>query len=51
MTEVTCAGFIMPGGINDDTGSVGTNIPNCEVKLLDEQNRGVGVEERGELYF
>jgi 4-coumarate--CoA ligase len=51
MTEVTCAGLIMPGGINDDTGSVGTIIPNCEAKLLDEQNREVGVGEKGELYW
>jgi 4-coumarate--CoA ligase len=51
MTEVTCAGLIMPGGINDGTGSVGTIIPNCEAKLLDEDNREVGLGERGELYW
>ncbi len=51
MTEVTCAGLIMPGGINDDTGSVGTIIPNCEAKLLDENGEEVSVGERGELYW
>lgn len=51
MTEVTCAGLIIPGGINDDTGSVGTIVPNCEAKLLDEDNREVGIGERGELYW
>lgn len=51
MTEVTCAGLYMPGGINDDTGSVGLITPNTEMKLLDDENKEVGIGERGELYI
>jgi 4-coumarate--CoA ligase len=47
MTEVTCARLMIPGGIDDDTGSVGVIIPNCEAKLLNEQNRVGGMGEKG----
>ena len=51
MTEVTCAGLVAPPGIEDNTGSVGMLIPNCEIKLIDEDGKEVGVGERGEIYI
>ncbi|KAI1334531.1 4-coumarate-CoA ligase [Xylariaceae sp. FL0016] len=50
MTEVTCGALIVPGGIKDDTGSVGKLIPNCECKLVDDDGNEVGVGIPGELY-
>lgn len=51
MTEVTCAGLIAPSGIDDNSGSVGVLLPNCEIKLIDESGKEVGVGERGEIYI
>lgn len=51
MTEVTCAGLVAPAGIEDQTGSVGVLIPNCEIKLMDENGEEVGRGGRGEIYF
>ena len=51
MTEVTCAGLVTPSGIEDYTGSVGLLLPNCEVKLIDENGKEVGEGERGELFI
>lgn len=51
MTEVTCGGFNMPGGISDVTGSVGMLHPNCQCKLVDESGVEVGVGEQGEIYY
>ena len=51
MTELTCAGIMPPGAVEDSTGSVGVLVPNSEAKLLDENGREVGPNERGELYF
>ncbi|KAK1466335.1 4-coumarate-CoA ligase 2 [Colletotrichum cuscutae] len=49
MTEVTCGGIMVPGGIKDDTGSVGKLVPNCECKLVDEEGKEVGFGEPGEF--
>lgn len=51
MTEVTCAGLVTPSGIEDYTGGVGLLLPNCEVKLIDENGEEVGEGERGELFI
>lgn len=51
MTEVTCVGCYVPGGLRDETGSVGCLIPNTEAKLLDENGVEVATGERGEIYF
>ena len=50
MTEVTCSGIAIPGGMDDDSGSVGFLSANMEGKLLDDDEKEVGPEERGELY-
>lgn len=50
MTEVTCGALQVPGGVNDDTGSVGLLDPNCEGKLLDDDGHEVKTGEPGELY-
>lgn len=50
MTEVTCGALHVPGGMNDDTGSVGLLDPNCEGQLLDDDGKDVKAGERGELY-
>ncbi|KAL0934682.1 4-coumarate- ligase [Colletotrichum truncatum] len=49
MTEVTCGAIHVPGGIKDDTGSVGRLDPNCECKLIDDEGREVGFDQPGEL--
>ena len=51
MTEVTCAGLVAPAGVEDYTGSVGVLLPNCEIKLMDENGNEVGKGERGEIYI
>jgi 4-coumarate--CoA ligase len=49
MTEVTCGALHVPGGMNDDTGSVGLLFPNVDCKLLDDNGNEVKPGERGEL--
>ncbi|KAF4966981.1 hypothetical protein FZEAL_10589 [Fusarium zealandicum] len=49
MTEVTCGALHVPGGISDDTGSVGQLDPNCECKLVDDEGVEVGVGKPGEM--
>ena len=51
MTEVTCAGLVAPSGIEDHTGSVGVLMPNCEIKLIDEDGKEAGTGERGEIFI
>lgn len=51
MTEITCAGTLIPSGLEDDTGSVGCLLSNCEAKVLDESGNDVSVGERGEVYI
>jgi 4-coumarate--CoA ligase len=51
MTEVTCGAMYVPGGVNDDTGSVGQLYPNTECKLLDDDYKEVGIGEPGEIYI
>lgn len=50
MTEVTCGAIHVPGGIKDDSGSVGRLDPNCECKLIDEDGKVVKTGEPGEMY-
>lgn len=50
MTEVTCGALHVPGGIMDNTGSVGQLDPNCELKLLDDDGKEVGIGEPGEIF-
>lgn len=50
MTEVTCGAIHVPGGVRDDTGSVGQLDPNCECKLIDDDGNEVGVGQPGEMY-
>ncbi|KND93723.1 putative 4-coumarate--CoA ligase 2 [Tolypocladium ophioglossoides CBS 100239] len=49
MTECTCACILMSGGPQNDSGSVGKLMPNCEAKLIDNEGREVEVGQRGEL--
>lgn len=49
MTEVTCGALIVPGGIKDESGSVGRLIPDCQCKLIDDEGKEVGVGQPGEL--
>ena len=51
MTEITCAGLVAPSGIEDYSGSVGVLLPNCEIKLIDENGKEVAMGERGEIYI
>lgn len=51
MTEVTCGALHVPGGVKDDSGSVGQLDPNCECKLLDDDGKEVADGEPGELYI
>ncbi|PGH33338.1 hypothetical protein GX50_03815 [[Emmonsia] crescens] len=51
MTEVTSAAMHVPGGLSDDTGSVGVLDPNCECKLLDDDGKEVADGEPGEIYI
>ncbi|KAJ6164087.1 hypothetical protein N7470_002759 [Penicillium chermesinum] len=50
MTEVTCGAIHLPGGRNDDSGSVGMLDPNCECKLVDDEGKLAKPGEAGELY-
>ncbi|KAF2729248.1 4-coumarate-CoA ligase, variant, partial [Polyplosphaeria fusca] len=49
MTEVTCSGLHVPGGVDDRSGSVGYIDPNACVKLVDDEGEEVGVGEPGEI--
>lgn len=51
MTEVTCGGLHTPGGIKDNTGSVGQLDPNCECRLVDEDGRDVKLGQPGEIHI
>ncbi|EOO00769.1 putative 4-coumarate- ligase protein [Phaeoacremonium minimum UCRPA7] len=51
MTEVTCGALHVPGGIKDDTGSVGRLDPNTECKLLDDDGKEVELGQPGEMYI
>lgn len=50
MTEVTCGALHVPGGVKDDTGSVGQLDPNCECKLVDDDGNEVDMGKPGEMY-
>ncbi|KAJ2895268.1 putative 4-coumarate- ligase protein [Zalerion maritima] len=49
MTEVTCGAIHVPGGVKDDSGSVGRLDPNCEAKLVDDEGKEVEKGKPGEL--
>lgn len=49
MTETTCGAIHVPGGVKDDSGSVGRLDPNCEAKLVDEEGNEVELGKPGEL--
>jgi len=49
MTEVTCGALHVPGGVKDDSGSVGRLDPNCECKLVDEDGNEVPTGQPGEM--
>lgn len=51
LTEVTCGAIHLPGGCQDDSGSVGVLDPNCECRLLDDSGKEVGPGEPGEMYI
>ncbi|KAJ9402536.1 hypothetical protein DTO282F9_732 [Paecilomyces variotii] len=52
MTEVTCAGTMVPGFLHDNTGSVGTLAPNSEAILVGENGNEILDEgEPGEIWF
>jgi 4-coumarate--CoA ligase len=50
MTEVTCGTMVVPGGVDDDSGSVGQLIPNTDCELRDDDGKVIGVGERGEIF-
>ena len=49
MTETTCAGTHVPGGLEDKDGSVGVLLPGLEARLVDEKNQDVPVGGKGEI--
>jgi len=51
MTEVTCGALHIPGGVWDDSGSVGQLDPNTECMLKDDDGNEVAVGEPGEMYI
>ena len=51
MTEVTCGALHVPGGVNDDSGSVGQLDPNTECMLLDDDGKEVRTGDPGEIYI
>lgn len=51
MTEVTCGALHVPGGIKDDSGSVGQLDPNCECRLVDEDGKEVEMGKPGEMHI
>lgn len=51
MTELTCGAIHIPGGVWDDTGSVGQLDPNTECMLKDDDGKEVALGEPGEMYI
>jgi 4-coumarate--CoA ligase len=51
MTELTCGAIHVPGGVFDESGSVGQLDPNTECKLLDDDENEVALGEPGEIYI
>ncbi|CAO3616384.1 unnamed protein product [Cunninghamella echinulata] len=48
MTETT-SGFIIQHSTANDPGSIGILLPNCEAKIVDENNNELGDDKAGEL--
>jgi len=51
MTELTCGAIHVPGGAEDDSGSVGVLDPNCECRLLDDDGNEVAEGQPGEMFL
>ncbi|CAG9943090.1 unnamed protein product [Clonostachys rosea f. rosea IK726] len=51
MTEVTCGALHVPGGVRDDSGSVGQLDPNCECRLVDDDGNEVKTGSPGEIHI
>lgn len=51
MTEVTCGALHVPGGVYDDSGSVGQLDPNTECALKDDDGNEVELGQPGEMYI
>ncbi|KEF56735.1 uncharacterized protein A1O9_06925 [Exophiala aquamarina CBS 119918] len=51
MTELVCTGTSIPGGMIETTGSVGFQLPNTMVKLVDDDDMVVNTGERGEILY
>ncbi|KAL1957003.1 hypothetical protein VTO42DRAFT_6492 [Malbranchea cinnamomea] len=49
MTETVCGAHNVPGGIKDDSGSVGQLFPNTECKLIDDDGNEVAPGQPGEM--
>lgn len=49
MTELTCTGTSIPGGMTENSGSVGFLLPNIDAKLVDESGYEVANGQRGEI--
>lgn len=47
MTEVTCGGIFVPGGIKDERGSIGMLLPGTEARIVGEDG-AVVVRKQGE---
>lgn len=50
MTETTCTALMIPGLLEDDSGSAGFLLPNTEAKLVDQDGREVLAGQSGELF-
>lgn len=50
MTEVTCGAIHVPGGRSDDSGCVGMLDPNCECKVVNDDEQLARPGEPGEMY-
>lgn len=51
MTELTCTGTSVPGGMIESAGSVGFLLPNTEAKIVDGDRNEVRPGERGEILY
>lgn len=51
MTETTCTGLMVPGSMDEQTGSVGYLLANTEAKLVDEEGKELSDDSTGELWI
>ncbi|KAI5369623.1 Putative AMP-dependent synthetase/ligase, AMP-binding, AMP-binding enzyme domain, ANL [Septoria linicola] len=50
MTETTCTALMIPGLLEDDSGSAGLLLPSTEAMLVDEDGKEVPAGQSGELW-